>query len=117
MSFLDSIFRKQEEIRPELITAFNSKIPDSINVNIRTSLDGGYIAEIGNIDNCMTQADSGKEVIEMVNDAMHTSLGIPEEYRKYVTHFQPSEEIIKKFDMKVPEEYLNRNFIMEQIVA
>ena len=117
MSFTDYFFGEKEPIRPELIVAFNSKIPDSINVKIRPSKDGGYIAEIGNIENCVTQADSGKEIIEMVNDAMHTSLGIPEDYRKYVIHYQPPQETIEKFGMKIPDEYLNRNFVMKKIVA
>jgi len=117
MSFIDFLFRIKEPIRPELIVAFNSKIPDSITVRIYPSKDGGYIAAIENIDNCVTQSDSGKEMIEMVNDAMHTSLGIPEEYKNLVTHFQPSQEIIEEFGMTIPDKYLNRNFIMEKIVA
>ncbi|MAG12450.1 hypothetical protein CL630_01415 [bacterium] len=117
MSFTDFLFRTKEPIRPELIVAFNSKIPDSIDVRIQSSKDGGYVAEIGNIDNCITQANSGKEIIEMVNDAMHTSLGIPEDYRKFVTHYQPSQELVEKFGMTIPNEYLDRNFVMEKIVA
>ena len=53
----------------------------------------------------------------MVNDAMHTSLGIPEDYRKFVTHYQPSQELVEKFGMTIPNEYLDRNFVMEKIVA
>ena len=117
MSFLDSFFGRFEEIRPELIIAFNSKIPDSVNVKIQPSKDGGYIAIIGNINSCMTQANSGKEIFEMVNDAMYTSLGIPENYRKYVKHLNPPKEVIEKFGMKIPNEYLNRNFLMKQAVA
>ena len=119
MSFLDSLFGfgDKEQIRPELIAAFNSKIPNQINVEIKSSEDGGYIAEIGNIENCVTQADSGKEIIEMVNDAMHTSLGIPENYRKYVLHYQPPPETIEEFGMTVPDKYLNRKFEMKRIVA
>lgn len=103
-----------EQIRPELIVAFNSRIPNEISVNIYPSKDGGYIAEVKDIDHCLTQVESGKDLVKMVNDAMHTSLDIPEEYRDYVVSYLPPKEVQEKFDIKIPGKYLNRELIMQK---
>ncbi len=98
------IFRKK--VVPEVKIALVGKFPDNLDVKIGLSRDGGYFAEIRNLPGCITQAQNGKELFEMVNDAVYTYLDVPTEYVPFVPTFFPSEEIRKAFDIKIPEKYL-----------
>ena len=98
-----SVFFRKKEILPEVLQAINWKLPDSLEVEIKESKGGGFYAVVKNLPGCITQADSGQELYEMVNDAVYTYFQIPREYAPYVRSYIPSEEIRKKFDIKIKE--------------
>lgn len=90
--------------------AYRWKFPDSIQVCIE-SADDGYFARITNlsdVDNVVTQANSGKELVEMVNELLYDYLEIPSQYRGRYGYFLPNEDIRKTFELKIPKKYLNK---------
>lgn len=97
-----NFFKNKEEIRPELVLAFRWKMPDTLNVNIKPSEDGGFIGEVGNFPGCITQGETGQEIFEMINDAVYTYLEIPEEYKVYMPSFLPPEETRKELNIQLP---------------
>ena len=108
------MFIFSKKIIPEVLVAYRSKMPDSLDVKIRESEDGGYWVEIGNIPGCVTQADTGEELFAMVNAAVYTFFEIPEEYFPYISSYLPSEEIRKKFGIKIPAEFLNEELVLQR---
>lgn len=60
------------------IQSYQAKLPEKITVTVSQS-DDGFFAEIQELHNCFTQADTQSELIEMVNDAIFTYLEIPAE--------------------------------------
>ena len=87
-----TLFSKKE-IVPEVLTALRWKCPDEVKVIIKKSEDGGYFAMVENLPGCVTQAETGQELFEMVNDAVYTYLEIPKQYIPYMPTFFPTEEI------------------------
>ena len=96
-------FFRKKEILPEVLQAINWKLPDSLDVEIKESENGGFYAVIKNIPGCITQADSGQELYEMVNDAVHTYFEIPKAYIPFVRSYIPDEDVRKRFDIKINE--------------
>ena len=109
------MFNSPKKIIPEALFAYKSRIPDSLNVIIKKSEDGGYWAEVLNFPGCVTQANNGKELFYMVNDAIYTYFEIPQEYLSFMPTFLPSEEARNEFGIKIPEKFLNRDFALQRI--
>lgn len=105
----------QKEIAPEVLIAYKWKLPDVLDVSIKPSEDGGYFVDVKNLSGCVTQAETGKEIFEMVNDAVYTYLGIPERYKAYMPTFFPPENVRKQFDIKIPTKFLEENLILKRI--
>src|ERR1700757_5092561 len=82
------------------------KRPDSLEVFIKKD-DDGYFAKLVNFkeDNVVTQADTGQELIDMVNAAMYDYLGIPEVYRDEMGYFLPSEDVREEIKVEIPQKY------------
>ena len=108
-----SFFRKNEII-PEVLVAYKWRFPDQIEVSIESSKDGGYIARIGNFPGCITQAENGEELFEMVNDSINTYLEVPRHYQPYMPTFFPAEEVRRQFSIKIPERYLKDKLILQK---
>lgn len=72
--------------------------PREISVLVHRSKDGGFWAEITAFSGCLTQADTFSELIEMVNDAVRTYLGVPLKYLPYMPTYLPLLEAAKQFD-------------------
>ena len=107
-------FLKREKIMPQVLTAYKWRFPEDINVSLKSSQDGGYIAYVNNLPGCITQAGTGQELFEMVNDAVYTYLQIPEAYQPYMPTFLPPENIRKDLSIKIPIKYLNENLVLEK---
>lgn len=75
----------------ENIEKYKKLLPLRINVTIEKN-DDGLWAKIDELPFCFTQARSGSELPEMINDAIFTHLGIPEKYRKNVGYYVPITE-------------------------
>jgi len=114
LKFLSKIFPRKE-ILPEVLTALRWKMPSRLNVEISQSRDGGYIAVVKNLPGCITQGDNGQELFEMVNDAIYTYLDIPSQYIPYLSYYLPSEELREKMKIKIPENILHQNLVLERI--
>lgn len=110
----DNLFHKKD-IVPEVLIAYKYKVPDNIDVFIRQSEDGGYVIDIKNLKGCITQAENGKEIFEMVNDALYTYLEIPTHYQPYMPTFFPTENVRKQFNIKIPKEYLEKELSIQRI--
>lgn len=108
------LFSFSKKIIPEVLVALRSRIPDGLDVKIRESKDGGYWVEIINIPGCITQANNGEELFAMVNDAVFTYFEIPEEYVPYMPVFLPPEEQRKKFGIKIPNEFLKGDLVLQR---
>jgi len=109
-----NIFNKREEIIPEALIALKGKFPDALEVEVKPSKDGGYVAKIKNLKGCITQAEDGQELFEMVNDAVYTYLDVPPQYIPYLPTFFPSEEIRQKMGIKIPQKYLSKELVFER---
>ena len=76
INFLEKFLGIPRITNEELI-AYQSRIPDFLNVYIKKSKDGGYWVEVKNLPGCFTQVNNGKELFRMVNDAISTYYEIP----------------------------------------
>ena len=88
--------------------ALRWKIPAKLEIEIKE--DGGtYFAKITNYtdDNVVTQASTGQELVEMVNDALYSFLDIPAQYQENIGFFMPSAEVRDELQYKIPAKYLN----------
>ena len=107
-------FLKKKEVIPQVLIAYKWGFKEKIEVTINSSKDGGYIARVNNLSGCITQAENGKELFEMVNDAVYTYFQIPTEYQPYMPTFFPPEEIRKQLNMKIPEKYLQEKLVLQK---
>ena len=106
-------FRK-EEIIPQALVAYKWRCPDKIEVSIKPSKDGGYIVYMNDLPGCITQAENGEELFEMVHDAIYTYLEIPSHYQPYMPAFFPPEELRKQLNIKIPEKYLKDTLVLQR---
>jgi hypothetical protein len=106
------IKRALNPVDPETVVALRHKLPDKIFVSIHEDPAGKYVAKIEYIMGraFSTEGETGDELIDMVNDAMFTVLGIPEPYRPYMGGFEPTEEVRKAIKADIPKQYLDRKF-------
>ena len=104
-----------KKIIPEALIAYRSRVPDALDVRINKSEDGGYWVEILNVPGCITQAENGRELFKMVNDAVCTYFDIPKRYIPYMPTFLPPEKERKEFNIKVPADFLQKEFILQRI--
>ncbi len=104
----------KENIIPEVLIANKGKLPDNISVSITPSQDGGYIVNISDLKGCITQAENGKEIFEMVNDALYTYFEVPKDYQPFMPAFFPPENERKQFNIEVPKQYLNKNLVFQR---
>lgn len=108
-----NLFNKQE-VLPEVLNAYKWRIPDKLDVSIKPSKDGGYIAYVKNLEGCVTQGDTGQELFEMVNDAMLVYLEIPQQYRIYMPTFLPPEEVRNELNIKIPTKFLDKDLVLQR---
>lgn len=99
----------RKRIYHDVLFALKWKRPANIEVYIQKTEDG-YFAKVVNLDdNVVTQAKTGLELFEMVNDAMYEYLDIPTQYRESLGYFMPSDDVRQEFKIEIPDKYLNKN--------
>ncbi len=106
------IFKR--DIIPEVLIANKCKFPDNISVSITLSQDGGYVISVNDLKGCITQAENGKEVFEMVNDALYTYFEVPKNYQRFMPVFFPPENERKRFNIEIPKQYLDTNLVFQR---
>ena len=107
-----NLFRTR--VIPEALIAYKGRFPEELEVSIKPSQDRGYIIYVKNLPGCITQAETGQEIFEMVNDAVYTYLQIPESYQLYMPAFFPSESERKEFNINIPAKYLRENIVFQR---
>jgi predicted RNase H-like HicB family nuclease len=107
-------FLKKKKIIPQVLMAYKWRFPEKLEVVIKPSKDGGYVAYVNNVPGCVTQAEKGKELFEMVNDAVYTYFQISQEYQPYMPTFFPPEEIREQLNIKIPEKYLRNSLVLQR---
>jgi hypothetical protein len=99
-------------VDPEVLMALRYKLPNGLTVTIHADPSGKYVARITDDKHfarpIVTEGSTGQELFEMVNDAVYTTLDIPEAYRPYMTAFFPPEDIREALAIKIPSEYLDK---------
>jgi hypothetical protein len=91
------------KIDPDMLDAYRTAIPSTINLRIEHKKNH-YIAEIKSIENeklprdivLITEAQSDKELIHMVNDLILTYKNIPELYRPYFKSILSPSDSVKQ---------------------
>lgn len=63
-------------------------LPQRISVRIEKD-ENGLWAKVLELPHCYTQASSGSELLEMINDAVQTHFEVPENLRKEVGYYIP----------------------------
>lgn len=111
-SFKNRLYPK--EIVPEVLFALKGRFPERVEVMVHDSEDGGYWAEVKDLPGCITQADNGTELFQMLNDAIYTYLDVPEEYVPFVSTYFPSEEVRKNLNIKIPESFLKKDLVFQR---
>ena len=107
-------FLNRKEILPEVLNACKWRFPDTVEVLLKESEDGGYIAYVKDLEGCVTQAETGQELFEMVNDAICSYFQVPNEYRVYMPTFFPSEELRQELGIKIPAEFLGKDVVLQK---
>ena len=93
MNWLDRIVGNllgYHKIDPELMEAYRSAIPSTVNLRIVVRGDS-YVATIKSVDNeklpedvlLITEAQSEAALVDMINDLIFSYKKIPETYRRY----------------------------------
>jgi len=101
------IARFDKRIDPDVLFALSWKKPSTIQVRIQQTEDG-YFAKVVNLDgNVVTEAKTGQELFEMVNDAIYEYLDVPVKYRDKLGYFMPPEEVREELKVTIPKKYLN----------
>lgn len=59
-------------------------IPDKLNWSVELTPDGWFVAECKELPGIFTQAQSKKELLDMVNDAVLTYFGVPKKESDYI---------------------------------
>lgn len=106
---------KKEKIVLEALVSYKWRFPEKLNVSLKASAEGGYIAYVEDLPGCITQAETGKELFEMVNDAIYTYLQIPEQYQIYMPVFFPPENTRKELNIEIPVKYLKESVLLQRI--
>ena len=79
------------------IQRLRSLFPPEIEVRIRRSEDGGFIAETLTFPGVITEADTFSELIEMINDAVMSYFEVPGKYAPFVANYIPPLEMAQAF--------------------
>jgi len=98
----------------EALIAYKGRFPEELEVSIKPSQDKGYVIYVKNLPGCVTQAETGQEIFEMVNDAVYTYLQIPESYQLYMPAFFPPESERKEFNINIPAKYLKEDIVFQR---
>ena len=105
-------FRKK--VISEVLIAYKGRFPENLEVSIKPSQDNGYVIYVKNLPGCITQAETGQKIFEMVNDAVYTYFQIPEDYQPFMPVFFPTESERKEFNINIPDKYLKENIVFQR---
>lgn len=92
---MKKISPKEKEKIISLIKLF----PAKISVTIHRSEDGGFWAEINDLDGCATQGETLSELLEMINDCVYTYFDVPKKYLSFMPSYLPSVDLARKFNI------------------
>jgi len=96
-------------VDPELVNAYKSAIPSTVDVQINVSGDS-YIATVKSVENeklpketfLITEAQSQDELVNMVNDLIFSYKNIPVQYRPFYKQvLRPVGSVAKTENLKL----------------
>ncbi len=93
---------------------FIMRLPSRLEVEVHRTAEGKFWAKVLNLPGCVTQADSFGELIEMINDAVHTYFEIPEKISQHLGIYIP--EKVKKV-MEQREQQKQLEDVVREIMA
>ncbi|MFH1111635.1 MAG: type II toxin-antitoxin system HicB family antitoxin [Patescibacteria group bacterium] len=93
-------FFGQKEIIPEVLWAFRGKLPNTLEVSLSPSQDGGYVATISNLPGCVTEGNSFVELNQMVNSAVFDYFKIPAQYIPHLASYLPPKEVLEDMERR-----------------
>ncbi len=97
-----------KKIDSEELFAISWKKPNGIEVIIKKA-DGEYFAKVTSLPgNVVTQAKTGQELLELLNDAVYEYLDIPPKYREALGYFLPPDDVRDELKITIPNKYLNK---------
>jgi predicted RNase H-like HicB family nuclease len=67
---------------------YASLLPQRLSVKIEKD-EKGFWATILDLPHCYTQASTGSELLEMINDAVQTHFEVPEKFRNEIGYYVP----------------------------
>jgi predicted RNase H-like HicB family nuclease len=103
---LMNIFRSRA-VDPDTLYALSWKKPSGVEVIIKKS-STGYFARVTSLEgNVVTEAQTGQELFEMVNEAIYDYLEIPTQYRERLGYYLPPENVRQELRVDIPTKYLN----------
>lgn len=89
---------------PDLVMAYQYKLPESINVRITPSANG-YIASVDKINNkplnettFIIEAETGTELVNEINDMLLAYLDFPQNIRQSMPKLLPPEHALNALD-------------------
>lgn len=101
-------FLGRNKLDNETLYALQWKKPANVEIILEKS-DAGYFAKVVSLDgNVVTEAATGQELFEMVNDAIYEYLDIPEQYRERLGFYLPPEDVREELKVEIPKKYLNK---------
>lgn len=104
---LNHIFGSRK-VDHDVLYALQWKKPERVEVYLEKT-QNGYFAKVVSLDgNVVTEAGTGQELFEMVNDAIYEYLDIPEQYRDKLGYFLPPDDIREELKVEIPAKYLNK---------
>jgi predicted RNase H-like HicB family nuclease len=96
------------------VRRLRSLFPDTLNIYVRRSKDGGFYAAITSFPGCFTEADTLSELIGMVNDVVYTYFEIPQKYLSYMPSYLLPLEVAKSFGM-FPVKKIDQRLMLKNI--
>lgn len=111
---MDMLFTRR--IDPDELYAMRYKLPSKLTVRVLQNPEGGYTAKVLGLDGAVvTQANSGVELMTMVNDAILTALDIPDRYRPYLATYLPEDTVREQFVTTIPTKFLKKDLELQTV--
>lgn len=91
------------------INYFRKLFPHTIKVKVSLSNEGGFYVEVLTFPGCFTEAETFSELIEMVNDAVATTLEVPRKYLHHMPTYMPPVTLAQRLNIFPSPRVLNKS--------
>jgi len=95
---------------------YKALLPQRISVQVFKAEEGGFWAKIIELPGCRTQGETLSELIDMINDAVYSYLGIPVGLRSKLGSYLPVEVVRKIIAKKMRQRVITRRVTLKDIL-